>query len=307
MKPIDLTAFGYALYTGVSTADRHATAELTKYFRTATGRVLKRRRGHVADADPGMHAIVLSGGTTVPAGVGERLASELPETADAFLIRHLDSGDLVLAGRSVRALHYAVYTFLNRLGCHWPGCGPHWEVTPNRPVLTVPDPSVTESPRFPVRGIDPVDRIAEYTPRAVREHLDWCVRNRWNRFLVMMRTDQPHMRKTLLPIIAREAALRGLDVLIPLHFINVVPRDLLPEYPEYFALHQGPPTGHAAELPHRQTAAGWRVSIQMCPSSPELRRTYAQRLVAIIDSFPDTVRDFSIVPGDGSGFCSCPA
>jgi len=309
-KSVDLRTLKTAALAGREEGDRHARDELVAYLGRATG-TAPAKGGAPASLDAGEHAIWLYGSKADPeaasAAVRDKGLLEY-QTEDDFFIERVDGQGVVLGGASVGALHYAVYELLGRIGFAWPSIGPRWEVAPQGRVSRIPDPSTRQSPRFRERGIDPVDKIAGYNPQAIVDHLDWCVRNRWNRFYVMLRTDPPHILSTLLPRIAREAALRGIEVVLPISASVVVPRELVHEHPEYFAFHPAPPkssqapAGHGGGVP---VEGGFRVASQLCMSNPATRRAYAQRLRRLVDTFPDTVRDFHPGPNDGAGFCTC--
>ena len=302
-KSADLRTLKTAALAGREEGDRHARDELVAYLGRATG-TAPAKGAAPASLDAGEHAIWLHGPKADPeaasAAVRDKGLLEY-QTEDDFFIERIDGQGLVLGGASVGALHYAVYELLGRVGFAWPSIGPRWEVAPQGRASRIPDPSTRQSPRFRERGIDPVDRIAEYTPRAIVDHLDWCVRNRWNRFYVMLRTDRPYVVSTLLPRIAREAALRGIDVVLPINAVDVVPRELVHEHPEYFAF-QKAGAGHGGGV---SVEGGVRVASQLCMTNPATRRAYGEGLRRLVDSFPDTVRHFTVLGNDGKGYCTC--
>jgi len=304
MNRIDISKFSVAYISGSSPAEQHALDELTSYFHKGTGKNLKQE--HVPEeALP--HCSILMASRTAHRVTGPAAAGRRPsfKTDDEFAIRNMGRHGVLLIGASPRALHYAVYAFLNKLGFHWPSCGRHWEIAPARKVRSIEDPTTCESPRFAHRGIDPVDRIAEYTPKAVADHMDWIVRNRMNRFICMLRNDPGHMMQNLVPVIAHEASLRGIGVTVPIHAMDVIPRCLFKEHPEYFSYRPSMFGGSEPRLPVTKAGGGRREAKQLCVSNKAMLKRFGKNLRRLVDRFPPTITDFCINANDGAGFCSC--
>ena len=91
-----------------------------------------------------------------PAVVVGKLADEanltIPAQAfgESFAIRAKD-GMVVLAGKGYLGRAYAIWAFLNRLGCEWVMPGTVGEIIPLQKTVVFPDDDWTESPSFDVR------------------------------------------------------------------------------------------------------------------------------------------------------------
>ena len=87
------------------------------------------------------------------------------ESGDHYRIKTFNGGVALIGNDAgLRGSSYAVYDFLQRLGCGWYGPDPLWQVIPQTVNLTVPPIDVDERPAFDFRWIwlvkDPVLRDA---------------------------------------------------------------------------------------------------------------------------------------------------
>ena len=132
---------------------RHAAGELQTYFERMSGATLEIRTD---DGSPSECAIyvgrsraVRDAGIDVPAGFTHRMDEE------GYVIRSVPGG-IVLAGNEdgpYQGTLYAVYDFLERLGCRWFFPGAYGEVVPKRETIAVGPIAVTERPDFRFRNI----------------------------------------------------------------------------------------------------------------------------------------------------------
>ena len=119
-----------------------------------------------------------------------RLTRDSGIVADQYTISS-DSRDITLAGNSDRALLYAVYDFLERLGCRW--LAPeflfykgHASVIPSQSNLNFPrHASIRQSPVFKYRKVDLAEGKSA-DPATVAAIIDWMPRNRFNTLMVPM-------------------------------------------------------------------------------------------------------------------------
>jgi hypothetical protein len=116
--------------------------------------------------------------------VRRAVAADGSLTGDAYAIR-LRGDSLLLVGGSERAVLYAVYDLLERLGCEWlaPGFAFYHganEVVPRRPVLVyAPDGDVVERPAIATRILD-VGQAASYDTTSLRQLVAWLPKLRFN-------------------------------------------------------------------------------------------------------------------------------
>ena len=147
-----------------------AAAELASYFREMTGAPFPVVHGRSGDK-----AIVLKIG-------GSAGATGLTGEAYAITVR---GETLFLTGGSPRALLFAVYDLLARLGCRWLApdleiYGGHAEVVPRTTRLRVDLPGdVIERPVFAIRKLD-VESGLSHDESTLARIIDWMPKARFN-------------------------------------------------------------------------------------------------------------------------------
>ena len=165
-----------ALSEEASETERFAAEELAAYVQRISGAALPVRIGTAAE-----HAIVLR--TSSSEGIS-RL------TGDAYAIILQDKRIYVTGGRP-RAVLYAVYDLLERLGCRWTAPGLEFyngaaEFVPKKPTLEyAPDRDVIESPVFSIRKLD-TGGARSHTAETLREMIAWMGKLRFNTLMVSM-------------------------------------------------------------------------------------------------------------------------
>jgi hypothetical protein len=178
---VTLAASGHTDYSIVvegtpSGAEALAASELSSYLGRMTGATFP-----VVSGEGGPKAIVLA--TTHSPGV-----THLKGDANAITVR----GDRIyLTGGSQRAVLYAAYDFLERLGCRW--LAPKFdfydgaaEVVPHEPDLVYrASADVVESPVFEIRKLD-MAGARSHDIRSMRKIIEWMTKLRFNTLMVSM-------------------------------------------------------------------------------------------------------------------------
>jgi len=173
---------------GASDAERLAASELSAYLGRISGATFPARAGGT-----GARVIVLR--TVAP---DEGLPGDtLPRAAWAADARRGDAyaiavrGDsLLLAGRSGRAVLYAAYDLLARLGCAFVApelafYGGNAEYVPARRTLTYDGGSAIERPAFAIRKLD-VEEGLSHDEASLRRIVAWMPKARYNTLQVPM-------------------------------------------------------------------------------------------------------------------------
>lgn len=206
-----------------------------------------------------------------------------------------------LRGDGPRGLLYAVYDFLEALGCRWVAPGPGGERLPSGTHFVLPDRPVVQSPAIKGRCLI----LGHYAfLQDAEAWVIWAARNRLNAIFVHVTAEQPafgaapesqwqRKKETVIPL-ARQ---RGMTVEHGGHGLAA----LLPR--ELFA-----PTPHRRGMPHafRYHQGRRRPDHNFCPTSAEglaiIRRNAATHFrthseADIFHLWPDDV--------PGGGWCSC--
>ena len=197
---------------------------------------------------------------------------DAPEGADmaalgeeGVLIRVCPTGEIYLAGNTPRASLYAVYTFLDRLGCRW--FTPEISRIPQRAVLETEAGEYSHKPAF------------EYREPFYTEAFDgdWAVRNRVN---------GEHMRLT-----DREG---GKICYFPGRFVHTFNELLPPD--QYFDAHP--------EYYSEVNGERVRERTQLCLTNPEVLRIAIEKIRAELLAHPEC-RIFSVSQNDWFNPCQC--
>ncbi|MFL6302543.1 MAG: DUF4838 domain-containing protein [Candidatus Sulfotelmatobacter sp.] len=242
---VTLTAGGNSEYVIVvaperQITERFAAEELQKYIRLISGVTLP-----VVDHSAG-HKQILIG-----AAAGH-IDSFLNRNADSYLIR-IHSGEISLAGASLRGTLYSVYRFLEEyLGCGW--IMPGDDYVPHQPNLEVPEHvDEMQSPAFEYRAIClfpyadtqihdrlRVDSLFPYALLQVtKDRIDWAAKNRLNFVHPAVNEAGPKLweevrsREQIVPEIVK----RGLGLHYGGHsyFAWLPPEKYFAAHPDYYA------------------------------------------------------------------------
>lgn len=174
------TSYVIAVDSAPTPAEALAASELATYLHRITGATFPVERGGGARA---RHAIVL--GTGNSPGI-----SGLSGDAYAITVR---GGSVFLTGGNDRAVLYAAYDFLARLGCRW--LAPTFdlyagaaEVVPRTPTLVYESPGdVIERPAFAIRKLD-MAGARSHDLTSLRKIIEWMPKLRFNTLMVSMRS-----------------------------------------------------------------------------------------------------------------------
>lgn len=234
---------------------------------------------------------VYVGRTEASAGYTDQLTAPLPETAEEVFVVAVSEEEAVLAGGGDRGTLYAVYAFLEDLGCLWLEPGPEGEYVPESPELVLPVQERVERPVMTIRHIgtsgqleDPLNKA----PEQIEQTIDWMVKNRLN-FSFSLR---PAVLYRLMPPEKRNLwGIRGGMVKwqhIVHNFPFIFPNEkYFDSNPEYYALYKG-----------RRIPIGPEMG-NLALTNPEVRRLAAEYAANWFDQNPDG-RVVPMVPPDGA-------
>jgi len=177
------TSYVIALDTDASDAETLAASELAKYLHRISGATFAIRRGGAAKA------IVL-----------RTLSREATHgaAADAYTIT-VRGESVILTGESPRAVLYAAYDLLARLGCRWLApdfalYGGAAEYVPHEATLVYESRGdVTERPAFAIRKLDMAE-ARSHDLESLRRIVEWMPKLRFNTLMVPMGSDASSKR-----------------------------------------------------------------------------------------------------------------
>jgi hypothetical protein len=217
-------------------------------------------------------------------------------------VKSVQPGRIVLAGNSRRATLYAVYEFLEDLGCRW--YAPNFEFYGNSKGEFVPGKSVLEleigqtvkSPTFSYRA-KRVEEGWSVTPERLTGMIDWLAKTRHNVFNMTIdyggtgRIPYEDYRETIVPEIKK----RGLLLHIGGHNYSLfLPDRYFEDHPDWFGMN----------------AQGQRVPmlagrINFNTANPEAVETFIDNCKDWIRNHPE-IDLFSLVPEDSPIWDSSP-
>lgn len=220
----------------------------------------------------------LISGATVPiaqqgaqqaTGVGIIVApAELPEE-ETIAISVADAG-VRISGGCDRAVVFAVYRFLEELGCRW--LAPDQEFVPHKPTLELPALELTSAPQFNMRLF-----VARREDRR-----QWGMKMGMNGLYTAADADL-HGHGYYLPDVAPECHA----------YHRIIPADTyFQAHPDWFPLING------------QRRPGGLNEGQLCVTAPGLADEFARRVIEILDADPH-LKMMSISPNDGVNWCEC--
>jgi hypothetical protein len=283
-------AYAIALPADATEPRRYAASELAAYLERLSG-----AKFDVQASPAGAKQIVFESGR----GAGVELGGD----AYAIAIR---GEQLVVAGDTDRAILFAVYDLLERLGCRW--LAPKFafykgesEFVPSVHELALQlDKPVVERPDFPIRKLD-VEEGRSHTTENLKQLVEWAPKLRYNTLMVPRdyggrgRVTWDQWRDAIAP----EAKKRGLIIEVGGHgyenFINAKMHDgkLFDEHPEWFGKDD---TG-------KRSKAQKRV---FCTSNPHAVDFVTRGVLDYLNSHPE-IDVFQLWPPDGADWCTCDA
>ncbi|PIU88980.1 MAG: hypothetical protein COS65_29670 [Armatimonadetes bacterium CG06_land_8_20_14_3_00_66_21] len=195
---------------------------------------------------------------------GPRSSQERSGTAE------VDADHVVICGGSDRGTLFAVYRFLEELGCRW--LAPDQEFVPTRATLNAPARDLKTAPVFNMRTFVARDEAK----RA------WGVKLGINGFYT---ADDPQLHGNGYYLPAAVPSCHAYHELIPAE-------KYFDKHPEWFPLTQG------ERRPGRLQGA------QLCVTAEGLADEFARRVIELFDADPN-LNVLSISPNDGRGWCEC--
>ncbi|MCL4217072.1 MAG: DUF4838 domain-containing protein, partial [Candidatus Hydrogenedentes bacterium] len=289
--------------SGTSAAEpvQFAATELCKYFGEATG-LFPETQTVASLANENVLILTQSDMEEMD------LRHPADDDEDAYRIYSTGNGALAFAGRSPRAVLYAVYDFLeNELGYRWYFPYPEDKVTPrlssealNALLAKQMDREATPAFSFREREFRDVMPLNEQTDTRIVQQIDWWAKLRMNRFLLNFgyALDEglwKRWKATLIPEIKKRGLLLGLGEhgSYPLF---LPPARYARNHPEWYCDIDG------RRVPGFQIPdGGWA---QFCTSNPDAVNAYLNNFAAFIGANPE-VDFYYPAPNDVSKWCEC--
>jgi hypothetical protein len=177
---------------------------------------------------------------------------------------------LVLAGARLRGTLYAVYTFLEKLGCRW--YTPTVSRIPRKTSIIVEAMDEKHEPSFEWRMIS--------YPRSISGDRDWSARNRVNG--EAHRLDKATGGNFL---IKNTSSSRGFYELVP-------PDKYFEEHPELYSIVDG-----------KRRGPEWPA--QLCLTNPDVVKIVTDYVLNFFEQNPE-YKAYGIIQNDWAGWCECP-
>jgi len=281
---------------------RFAAEELRSYVAKISGAELP-----IVEAPSGSAPMTVCLGEAC-SGVAPGLPPErrYPED-DQFALETV--GDrLCIAGCSPRATLFAVYAFLEELGCRWlaPAFAHyrgHHEMIPHTATLTFGELDIVEKPDFEYRG-GYVELFYSNSPvRDIAAIGDWMAKVRKNYWCFnhnllfdfretgawLVERYREGLKEEVFSVVRK----RGLTLSAGGHGFSTFlpPKEYFDEHPEWFALIDG----------KRQNET---LNAQFCVSNESALNVYVDNVLEFMDANPE-IKVFVAMPNDGWGWCEC--
>lgn len=253
-----------------------AAQELQKYAEKMSGARLSIVRARTA-----LPAVVLT--ARDPALPADDAARSAPTEEDRYRVRVTPEG-VRLAGATPRAVLYATYDLLERLGCAW--CVPGDDTVPRRDTLALQALELDTAPAFQYRMMLDFPLMSVGQSIAI---VDWIAKNRLNWVHPCANAHgEPTAWYTRRNKVAPEIRKRGLHVMFGGHTMHTwIPEDYFKAHPEWFAYNKGerkPPT--------------------LCVSNRELIPELVRNMRRFLDRCPE-VDVVDLWHPDSEVFCHC--
>ncbi len=270
--------------------ERFAAEELQNYLKKITGEQIP----IVSESSGDIPLLIVK-------NADDSLKDSLGE--DGYVLRS-NSGNLLLSGGSDRGTLYAVYDFLERLGCRWYYYDPEDEVIPRRPLSEVLELmrdklNVEEKPDYSVRmlqylvyDLGPAGTYVSETVMAGMPRLvDWLAKNRLNIFQFAIDhtpntyTLWPSYRK-LMPELRKRGMIPAMGGHCLFMFLSV---EDFEDHPEWRTMINGQRSRHAG---------------QFCTRNEQAVRRYIDNMIRFLRENPE-IEYFAPWPDDGGRWCEC--
>ncbi len=270
-----------------------AVTELQRYLNEMSGIQLP----IISDRQP---AQVIGVGKAAALALGLDI-SDYTNHEEGF-VKSVQPGRIVLAGNSRRATLYAIYSFLEDLGCRW--YAPNFEFygsstgefVPRESLLELEIGQTVKSPTFSYRA-KRVEEGWSITPERLGVMIDWLAKTRHNVFNMTIdyggtgRIPYEESRESIVPAIKK----RGLLLHIGGHNYGLfLPDEYFEDHPDWFGMNaQG----------QRVPMLAGRVNFNT--ANPEAVKTFIKNCKGWIRNHPE-IDLFSLVPEDSPIWDSSP-
>jgi|GEM_PF-574323 len=250
-----------------SATARHAAEELQHFIELMSGATLPIRTD--AAALPAGQIALLVGKSKFTAGMNLPAGEDQDRTREGFVLKTL--GDrIIFAGNEDGNYHgteYAVYEFLERLGCRWYYPGDYGQVAPKRATIDVPALDIAQQPSFIVRNVWTSGWAA-----ATDDYGIWLLRNKG--------TDHGHFAFPADGTISNLAP----------------PAIYAKDFPEVYAV------GKDGKRPDASTHPSWTM---LCTSNPKTVEIAVQTIRDFFRENPKA-NSYAFSPPDNNALCYCP-
>jgi len=284
-----------------------AAEELARYLEQMTGATFtisnagSFKPSKASGTKPVAPAILVCGANEAASLANWKLATMKPEEWGIFV--HGD--DIVLAGGDRRGVTYAVYNFLERLGCRWIAPAyPFYEGRdshiPHTSHLTyIHKGDMTDRPEMAWRKFY-VEEGKTHTEESLRQLIDWMPKLGFNTLVIPMnyqgsgRVLWDNWRKVLTPELQR----RGIIIEVGGHgyenFLNAGMEngELYMRHPEWFGM-----DGQGERSKNKRMV--------FCTSNPGAVHYLFANVVAYLRAHPE-INVFDFWPPDMEQWCACP-
>jgi hypothetical protein len=290
--PIELVRDGQSDYTilveeGAAPAERFAAQELQNYFEQITGAKLPIAAAPSSDARIVIGAHSLSRALAIPS----RFADD-----DSFKIKR-DGAALFIKGATPRGTLFAVYAFLEQLGCRWfaPGVATlegHHELIPHHRTLTLPSLDIAEEPLMRFRKRDADLGRRSHTASTWAALLSWMAKQRTNVFAISIDAFEKNRER-----LRDECARRGMILFVGQHALveHVLSRaKYFSTHPDWFGLIDGRRTVRARGHP-----------VMFETANADAVRAFHTNLVAYLRTRPE-IDVVQLWPPDGALWSESP-
>lgn len=277
----------YQLYLGNSEDEglQFAGRELQRYIEQISGTLPE-----IVYSRPVGPAIVVGRAAASAWGVE---IGDLTAHQDGF-VKIIQPGEVVLAGNSRRATLYAVYDFLEDLGCRW--YAPNFEFygdvggehIPRKDTITCPQGTWVKEPLFSLRS-KRVEEGWSVSSKRLGALIDWMAKTRLNIFNMTIdyggrgRVPYEEYRESIVPQIEK----RGLLLHVGGHNYSLfLPDSYFEEHPDWFGMNRNG---------ERVPMVAGRVNFNT--ANPEAVRTFIDNCKQWLRQHPE-IDLFSLVPED---------
>ena len=320
---------------GASLTEKFAAQELQKYLFLMSGAKME----IFGECNPvKARKAILMGRCSLFPQAGE--ISE--EENDTILIKTIDGDTLFIGGNNRRSVLYAVYAFLEELGCRWVYPLKSEQVVPIKRTIAVGQMDKKITARLKIRALDLEPPVKRESP-LILGYIDWMAKNRFNMLSThpgvygtdLWSTDMirwESVKDQVLPELKKRGILLNMNVHNLFYFLS--PERYYPEHPEWFSVRQegyedsdSSNTDVVAENLIRffedpteiirpydlgqkiypkwlSFERGHRVPSQICYSNKDAVKTYTRNVLEYIEMHPE-VDILGLWPADGSNYCQC--